>query len=445
MRRPLTPFRIKPENWHIMARKKGKGGIIFLVIIVVAALAVAAWFFLMPKEPPGIEVTTQEVSRRTIVQTVSVTGKIEPEQEVKISPETSGEIVYLGVDEGDTVSKNQLLIRIRPDLVQSQLEQGKAASDAAKARINSAESDFVQAKQSYDRMLKLFNSEVISAEELDQAKNRMEQAESALSVSREEFRRQEASLKQMRYTAQRTEIYAPAAGIVTALNVDVGETVVGTAQMAGTVMMRIADLGIINAVVEVDENDVVLISLGDTADVKIDALQDTTFRGVVHKIGNTAITSGLGTQSEVVNFQVEIRMLESHPQLRPGMSCSAEIRTETRNDVIAVPLQSVTLKRPSAMGKQQMNAEDEKDEAETEEKAEVKTIVFKVFENTAVATDVETGISDRGFIEIRSGLQDDDVIVTGSFRAITRELTDGAIVKIDSGKTKGARPPFPNR
>ena len=443
MRRPLTPFRIKPENWYIMARKKGKGGIIFLVIIVVAAVAVAAWFFLMPKEPPGIEVTTQEVSRRTIIQTVSVTGKIEPEQEVKISPETSGEIVYLGVDEGDTVSKNQLLIRIRPDLVESQLEQGKAASDAAKARINSAESDFAQAKQSFDRMLKLFNSQVISAEELEQAKNRMEQAESSLSVSREEFRRQEASLKQMRYTAQRTEIYAPAAGIVTALNVDVGETVVGTAQMAGTVMMRIADLGIINAVVEVDENDVVLITAGDTADVRIDALPDTTFRGVVHKIGNTAITSGLGTQSEVVNFQVVIRMLETHPQLRPGMSCSAEIRTETRSDVIAVPLQSVTLKRPSTMGKQMEGGDDEPEPAADNE--DNRTIVFKVIENTAVATDVETGISDRGFIEIREGLQDDDVIVTGSFRAITRELTDGAMVRIDSGEARGRRPMFPQR
>ncbi len=416
-----------------MARKKSSGGKIVAIILILIVILSGAYVVLRPKKDPGITVSVQEVSRRTITQSVSVTGKIEPEQEVKISHETSGEIVFLGVDEGDTLTKNQLLIRIRPALVNCQLEQGKASSDAAKSRITSAEADFKQVKQSYERMLKLFKAEVLSAEELEQSKARMDQAEAALSVAREELRRQDASLKQMKFTAQRTEIYAPASGIVTSLNVDVGETVVGTAQMAGTVMMRIADLNIMNAVVQVDENDVVLVSVGDTADVKIDALQDTTFRGIVHKIGNRAISSGIGTQSEVVNFQVEIRMLDNHPRLRPGMSCSAEIRTETRYNVVAVPLQSVTLKRPSAS---KANVKTAASEAPAKK---MTPIVFKVTENIAVASDVVTGISDRGFIEIREGLENDDVIVTGSFRAITKDLSDGATVKVDSSGGKSRR------
>ncbi len=417
-----------------MARKKSKArGIIISIVLLAGAALVAYSLFFKERGPEGIAVSVENVSRRTITQTVAATGKIRPESEVKVSPETSGEIVYLGVDEGDTVHPGKLLIRIKPDLVETQLEQNKAAVEAARARAEAAKAEFTLAKSSLERTTALRERDVATQDELEQAQSRLDQALSNFQAAQEEINRTLATMKQTEASAERTSIFSPASGIITALTVDVGETVVGTAQQAGTIMMRVSDLSVMNAVVEVDENDVVLINIKDTADIFVDAFPDTTFPGVVHKIGNSAKASGLGTQQEVVNFEVEIRLLEVHPRFRPGMSCSAEIRTETRYDVLSVPLQSVTLKRlDAAEGRDTMQAGVPKPAAANRTMAEPVPVVFTVEENTAVVSEVQTGISDKGYIEITGGLDENASVVKGSFRAITKELEDGSQVVVDT-------------
>lgn len=417
-----------------MARKKSKGKIIFLILLIIFGV-VAIGYFLSKDKTEEIAVRTGKVTVRTITQKVNAIGSLHPETEVKISSEASGEIIQLPVMEGDTVKKGQLLAKIKPDIIKTQLDQYQAAVDGAKTDINYQKSALEKAEQDFNRTRDLFEKQYVSKQDLDRAKISLDQARSQYQNSLARYEQTKASLRQIQKSADRTTIVSPIDGIVTALNVELGEKVLGTVQNMGTEMMVVSDLSMMNTKVEVGENDIVLISVGDTADIEIDAFPDRVFKGVVKEIGHSAKTSATGTQDQVINFDVKVRLLELDPKMRPGMSCNVDIATETHYNVLSVPLQSVTV-RVSA-NKQQDNDDFKIRKVEHKEDKMEQTpqsVVFVVDKNKVKAVPVEVGISDEGFIEIKSGLKEDEEIVTGSFSAISKELEDGSKIKKEKVK-----------
>lgn len=420
-------------------KKKSSKKTIFIVVGVLAVLGAILIALVAGKSKDGIEVTTEKVSRRTITQKVSAIGKIQPETEVKISSEASGEIIYLQKREGDRVTKGEMLVRVKPDLVQTQLEQFKAAVDAAQTRIAVAKSEVERANRELKRISGLYEKEFSSRNEFEQAQTAFEQAQSRYQAAIADKQQADAAYRQTAVSASRTTIYAPMSGVVTSLSVEQGEKVVGTAQMQGTEIMRVADLSVMNARVDVDENDIVLIHIGDTARVEIDAYPDQTFDGIVYEIANSPKTSAVGTQDEVVNFEVRIRLLNPNVTLRPGMSCNVEIETETRNDVLAVPLQAVTVRMQEKNDKPELgNGSIRKAEDDKEKKMMKRppSVVFLNSNGKAKQTTVETGLSDDGYIEIKSGLSEGAEIVSGSFQAINKELQDDSPILIKKKETR---------
>lgn len=417
-----------------MARKKSKGKIIVFIIMIICTVGVLV-YFLNKDKTVDIPVRTDMVSRRDITQKVNAIGNVHPETEVKISSEASGEIILLPVMEGDTVKKGQLLAKIRPDLMETQLEQYQAALNASKTDIDYQKSTLERAEYEFNRVKELYGKEYIAKQELDRAKTSIDQARSQYQNSLARYEQAKASLKQVRQNASRTTIVSPIDGIVTSLNIEVGEKVLGTIQNMGTEMMIISDLSVMNTKVDVDENDIVMISVGDTANIEIDAFPDRIFKGIVKEIGHSAKVAAQASQDQVTNFEVKIRFLDLDAKMRPGMSCNVDIQTESHYNVIAVPLQSVTVRL--GMGLQSDESQDKISKVvSTKHKNTDKpqSIVFVVNGNKVNAVSVETGISDEGFIEIISGLKDNQEIVTGSFSAISKELEDGAKITKDQNK-----------
>lgn len=421
-----------------MARKKSKGKIIFLIILIVAAVA-AVGYFLSKDKTIDIPVRTDKVSLRTITQKVNAIGNLHPETEVKISSEASGEIIALPVMEGDTVKKGQLLARIKPDLIQTQLDQYKAALEAAKTDIDYQKSSLERAEYEFSRMRDLYQKEYVAKQDLDRAKTTLDQTRSQYQNSLARYDQSKASLKQIQQNASRTTILSPIDGIVTALNIEVGEKVLGTIQNLGTEMMRISDLSTMNTKVDVDENDIVMINVGDTASIEIDAFPDRIFKGIVKEIGHSAKLTSQSSQDQVTNFEVKIRLLDVDPKMRPGMSCNVDIETETRPNVIAVPLQSVTVRADIGLEDTGQQSIQKVEPEKTRMKDKPQSIVFVVNGDKVEAKNVETGISDEGYIEIKSGLKKGEEIVTGSFSAISKELTDGAKIKKEEAMIPGGR------
>ncbi len=419
-----------------MAKRKSNKAIWIVLALVVILIGVVS-IFIINKSNGAIAVTTSKVERKTIVQTVSATGKIEPETEVKISSETSGEIIFLGVKEGDTVRANQLLVRIKPDIIEAQLEQMKAGSDASKSEIKARKAEVDKTKADFDRAKELFNKGFISKQDFDGATLAYNASVASYESSLSRLKQSQASQNQIERNMDRTSIYSPLNGIVTSLSVENNEKVVGSQMMTGTEMMKVADLRMMNAVVDVDENDIIHVKIGDTARVEIDALPDKIINGVVIEIGHSAKSNALGTQDQVTNFSVKIRLLDPEAKLRPGMSCNAEIETETRINVLSVPLQAVTIRDP-----RMEEANDEKDDRQIQKVDENEnkskkverppSVVFLKKDKKAKMVKVETGISDNGFIEILNGLNENDEIISGSFQAVSKLLKDGADIKIDS-------------
>jgi len=387
------------------------GGIFAVVLIIAIVLARGG--------SEEVLVTVETVQRRTITQTVSAAGIIRPETEVKMSSEASGEIIALFVKEGDTVRSGQLLLRIKPDIAQTQLEQFAAAAEAATMTLQAAKAEWERARDEFQRVTELYRRGYASQQELEQARALHEQAFGRYKAATAEAERARAAYRQAQLQLARTTLYAPISGVVSSLSVEVGEKVVGTAQMQGTELLRIADLSRMTAVVEVNENDIALISLGDTAEISVDALPERTFRGVVQEIAHSPKVGRVGTQDEVVNYEVKILLLETDPRLRPGMSCNAEIRTETRSNVLAVPLQAVTVRLEEGDTTTTFSA-----------RKRPPTVVFVHEKGRARMVTVETGISDRNYIEIRKGITEGTEIISGSFHAITRLLRDGTPVRI---------------
>ncbi len=441
-----------------MVRKKRKSRRARKIWLTIGGLILLFILFsvIRGKRVPPIEVTTEKAARRTIVETVSATGKVQPETEVKISPEVAGEITELPVVDGQEVKKGDLLMKIRPDSYKAQLEQQQAAISTAEALSGQQKASMAKAEQDLKQAVDLFNKKLISQTEMVTAQTTYDASKSMFDSGLHSIEGAKASSSQARDQLSKTTIYSPLDGVVTVLNSKAGERVVATNQFAGTEVMRVADLNHMQAVVDVNENDVVHVKLNDPATVSIDAYGKRDFPGVVEQIANTGTTSGTGTQEEVTNFQVKIRLTKPDVRLRPGLSCTADIQTQMVKDVVSVPIQSVTIRSgdstlsPEEIEKQKEvtaaknqadnNAEVQNDRlakaAEKEERDKVKKVVFLKTGGTAKMVEVTTGIADDANIEIQSGLKAGDEVISGSYSAISRKLKDGAKVEIEKPAAK---------
>ena len=374
-----------------------------------------------------VKVAVENAEKRLLIETITANGKIQPEKEVKISPDVSGEIVALTIKEGDQVEKGQLLLRIKPDTYISQRDRSVAAISSARARLAQTEAQFIQAELSYKRNNQLFEEQTISKSESEQAQASYSVAKAEVDAARFSVISAEASLKEAEENLIKTSIYAPMSGTVSMLLVELGERVAGTNLMAGTELLRVADLSRMEAQVEVNENDIVKVHLGDTAIINVDAYLDQKFKGIVTEIANSAKTTGLSAD-QVTNFDVKILVIpESYQKLvdngdknpfRPGMSASVDIQTQLKIDIITVPIQSVTTRTDTTKTSVTLSDED------------IRTIVFATDGKYALAKDVKTGIQDNNYIEIISGISVDDRVISAPFSAISKKLSDSTLIEV---------------
>jgi HlyD family secretion protein len=396
---------------------------VVLLIILAVIGKKAGWF----GKAATVKVAVENAEKRTIVETITANGKIQPETEVKITPDVSGEIVELTVKEGDRVEKGQLLLRIKPDVYISQKDRSLAAISSARARLAQAEAQFIQAELSFNRTKQLYDEQTISKSEYEQAEASYSVAKSEVDAAKFSIVSAEASVKEANENLVKTSIYAPMNGTVSMLLVELGERVAGTGMMAGTEMLRVADLSRMEAQVEVNENDIPRVNLGDTAKIEVDAYVGYKFKGIVTEIANSAKTTGVSAD-QVTNFDVKILVLpesykdletkESGHPLRPGMSASVDIQSETRSGIIAVPIQSVTTRTDTTKIVQKVSDE------------EIRTLVFITDGERALAKDVKTGIQDNSYIEIVSGVSEGDRVISAPFSAISKKLSDSSLVEI---------------
>jgi HlyD family secretion protein len=418
-------------------------------------VGIGVWIILSKREKP-IPVTTEKAVRKTIVQTVSATGKVQPETEVKISPEVAGEIIELPVKDGMSIKKGDLLVKIKPDSYKALVEQQEAAISAAKATNLQQKATMMKSEQDLKRAEELFGKKLISIQEYNAAQAACDVARNTYESSLHEIERAQAGSSQARDQLSKTTIYSPIDGKVTILNSKLGERVVATNQFAGTEVMRVADLNHMQAVVDVNENDVVNVKIGDNAQVKIDAYGDRKFKGAVAQIANTGKTTGAGTQEEVTNFEVKINVDNETLLLRPGLSCTAEIETNMVKDAVAVPLQSVTIRtgdsnlspeeiekrkqKLDARDKGDNNAEvtsDRREKAEQkEEREKLSKVVFLKDGGKAHMAKVTTGIADDSYMEIKDGIKPGAEVISGTYSAISRKLKEGAKVTYDKEALK---------
>ena len=444
---PSPTLRRKRKSRRKLYIGLGGGGLILLLII---------GFVISGKREPAIPVTTEKATRRTIIETVSATGKVQPETEVKISPEVAGEIIELPVEDGKEVKKGELILKIRPDSYQALFDQQQAAISTAESVSGQQKASMEKAAQDLKQAEDLFQKKLISQTEMLAAQTTYDAAKSMYQSGLHSIDGAKASSSQARDQLSKTTIYSPLDGVVTVLNSKLGERVVATNQFAGTEVMRVADLNHMQAVVDVNENDVVHVKLGDQAKVSIDAYGDRKFNGTVEQIANTGKTTGSGTQEEVTNFEVKIRLDGHNMRLRPGLSCTADIQTNIVNDVVAVPMQSVTIrtgdsslspeeieqkkKIADAKEKADNNAQVENErlakQAEKEERETLKKVVFLKDGGKAKMVQVTTGIADDANIEIKNGVKPGDEVISGSYSAISRKLKDGAKVVMEKAEKK---------
>jgi len=396
---------------------------VVLLLIFAIVGKKAGWF----GKATTVKIAVENAEKRTIIETITANGKIQPEKEVKISPDVSGEIVELLVMEGDNVEKGQLLLRIKPDVYISQKDRSLAAISSAQARLAQAQAQFIQTELSFKRTKQLFEEQTISKSEYEQAEASYSVAKAEVDAAKYSVVSTQASLKEANENLIKTSIYAPMTGTVSMLLVELGERVAGTGLMAGTEMLRVADLSRMEAQVEVNENDIPRVDLGDTATIEVDAYVDYKFKGVVTEIANSAKTTGVSAD-QVTNFDVKILVLpESYKELvekgsvnplRPGMSATVEIQTETRSGIITVPIQSVTTRTDTTKVVQGSTDKD------------IRTLVFITDGERALAKDVKTGIQDNSYIEIVSGISEGDRVISAPFSAISKKLADSTLVEI---------------
>src|SRR5436309_3428280 len=441
---PETAPKVERKRRSTRKRQIIIGAVGFLVLWLIVSI-------LLSKREKPIPVTTEKAVRKTILQTVSATGKVQPETEVKISPEVAGEIIELPVADGMGIKKGDLLVKIKPDSYKALLEQQEAAISAAKATNLQQKASMLKTEQDLKRADDMYAKKTISIQEYNAAQAAADVAKNTYESSLRQIERAQAGSSQAREQLSKTTVYSPINGTVTNLNSKLGERIVATGQFAGTEVMRVADLGHMEARVDVNENDVVNVKIGDKANVKIDAYGDRKFHGTVYQIANTGKTTGAGTQEEVTNFEVKIRIEDAAVTLKPARSCTAEIHTNEAKDVVAVPMQAVTIRTgesnlsPEEIEKKRQkvaqrdkgdnNAEFVNERAEKaapkEEREKVSKVVFLKKGTNAQIVKVTTGISDDTYTEIKSGIQPGDEVISGSYSVISRKLKDGIKVTYD--------------
>jgi len=407
-------------------------------IIIIAVIAVVVIAFILAnvlKKEKGIEVDVEKVQKGILIQKVAGSGQIQPEVQVKVSSRVAGKILKLHAKEGDRVKKGDLLVELDQ-------EQYRAALDRAKFNLDYMKANEKKLKSDLDRAVDLHNKGLLSQAEFEAAQASYDAAVSSTNQAR-------ASTAEAQDQLTKTRLYADMDGVVTRLNKEVGEMTLGS-QFQEDVIMIVADLSRMEAAIEVDENDVINISLGDSAAIEVDAFGDTTLNGSVTEIANSATIKNVGTQEQVTNFEVIVALQDYNAKLRPGMSTTVDIITEVKSNVLKVPIQAVTVREKDKLEKRP--GVEQKVETETSEtasagsenkaakdKENLKEVVFCVEENKAVIKPLQLGISDDTHYEVISGLEDGQTVVTGPFRILSKTLKDGDLLTVKKETKKESK------
>jgi len=430
--------------------------IIIAIVVLIVVLIVAKKKGLFGETGEAKEVEVAKVELLDITETVSSSGKIKPEVEVKIAPEVSGEIIKLPVKEGQDVEKGQLLVEINPDIYESSVNRAHAALQSAKSAYQQSKARLVESKQQYNRNKKLYKNGTIAQSDWETSKANYEVAKLQVESTKYQVSSAEASLKEAEDNLARTKIFSPMNGTISRLNVELGERVVGTQQMAGTELLRVANLNEMEAEVDVNENDIIKVKIGDETDIEVDAFLNKIFKGVVTEIANSAETVGTSAD-QVTNFKVKVKFLKESYQetademglkyspFRPGMTATVDIKTKNKKGIVAVPISAVTTRSDttSIASKNKKSIDKKGESAETSKTKEVAN-KKDIFECVFVIGDdgkskiriVETGIQDDENIEILKGLKEGDEIITGPYIMVSRTLKPGMDVKEKSEEDK---------
>ncbi len=416
-------------------------------LVLIGVLVTLSKKGIIGNKDEGIEVEISKVDEITIVETVSATGKIQPEIEVKISSEVSGEIIALPIKEGQVVRKGELLVKINPDLYTSGYNRTVAGLSQTKAGLGQADAAFKEAQGNYNRNKTLYDKGIISRAEWERAESSFENAKAAKQSAYYNVQSASATVNEAKDNLGRTTIYAPADGTISMLNVELGERVLGTQQMTGTEIMRVANLNNMEVEVDVNENDIVKINVGDEAKVEVDAYLKKEFKGTVTSISNSA--SATLTANQVTNFKVKIRILkESYMDLlagkpatyspfRPGMTATVDIITTRKEKVIGVPISSIVIKSDTTAVKkfevEDLESEENKVKPKSDKKFEC---VFVKVGDKAKIRIIKTGIQDDSNIEVLNGLKKGDVVIVGPYTTVSKDLNSGDKVVISDGKVE---------
>ena len=435
-------------------KKKSKRTLMIVLISLLVIVIIGVVVGISNKKEAGIPVTFEKAFVKTITQLVTATGKVQPETEVKISPEVGGEIIALPVKEGAAVKKGDVLVKIKPDFYQAQVEQMDAALASAKASSVLSQARLTKAEQDFKQSQELYAKKLVSDADFTAAQTNLDVAKADFLSSQAQIRRSDGSLSQARDSLEKTTLYAPMDGTISSLSSEAGERVIGGGQFAGTEIMRVADLGNMELRVQVNENDIVNVKINDRAVISIDAYPSRKFTGMVSEISSSAQGSAVNSQSaaqstEVTNFLVKIKVTDRDIQLRPGMSATADIETKTVTNVIAVPIQSVTVRAEGGKTSEELQEQKAKEAREksgddlevADEKAQARRtreqllrVVFVKNGNKVRMQKVETGIADTSHIEVKSGVKVGDEVVSGTYAAISRRLKDESTVILDKPK-----------
>lgn len=442
-------------------KKKKKSYALWIVLGAVALVVVLAVVAKRSgKGKQGDPVTVEKAFIKTITQVVTATGKVQPEVEVKISPEVGGELIALPFKEGATVKKGDTIVKIKPDTYKAGVEQAEANLSAARAGAVQAQAQLVKAQEDFKRSEDLYAKHLISDSEYVAAKTAADVAKANAEDAVAQIRSREGLLNQAKDLLSKTTIYAPMDGTVSAKESEVGERVIGGGQFAGTEIMRVADLDHMELRVKVNENDIVNVKVGDHTVISIDAYPNRKFSGTVREISSSALNSGsagsgsaaqasASVSDEVTNFLVKIRIADRDVHLRPGMSATADIETQTVKDAVAVPIQSVTVRAAGGLTSEELQqkrakeameksgneleVKDEREEARRN-RDKLERVIFVVHGDTVKLEKVVTGIADDTDIEIKSGVKPGDEVVSGSYAEISRKLKDGMKVHVEKPK-----------
>jgi HlyD family secretion protein len=408
-------------------KKKTLYWILGFVVILAVILVGGQKAGLFGEQKRGKEVEIASIKPITIIETVAATGKIQPEVEVALSSEVSGEIIDLPIKEGQEIKKGELLVKINPDLIQAAVSQSQAGLQNVRAQLAQAEASERNAKLNYDRNKSLFDKGVISKQDWDRSVAEFEGAQASVKSAYYSVQSAAANVKQSRDNLSRTAIYAPMSGTISLLAVELGERVVGTAQMAGTEIVRVADLTNMEVEVDVNENDIVKVNVGDETIVEVDAYLKREFKGIVTEIANSAQSTLSADQ--VTNFKVKVRILpESYKDLtegkpdnyspfRPGMTATVDIITKTREEIIGVPISAVVVKADTTCTNKKRDTK-----SITSAKEEKYEVVFVKNGDKAAIRVIKTGIQDDSNIEVLSGLKEGDEVITGPYNTVTKSL-----------------------